>query len=288
MIRAAEGQPARLGRLDDALAAFAKGVGRTLAEFSGADVVPAAADIRYVTSEEARGVASGIIASAEARPWTGAFFVGIERPLMAVFLGRILGDEPEDADTDRPLTPIERRIALRLLDRAVGALSAELASLRKVTGHALELKHEVAAADLGAAGDRCVVAVVPLEAGGATGALHVILPFSLFGPDLDMLARPVRPRAVPEATGWREELSTMIACAQIKVTAIIGEGEVRLGDALAWKLGETLDLGIDATQPASIACSGRTIFRGEAGRRANGAMALQITEELETGEFKGR
>jgi flagellar motor switch protein FliM len=288
MIRAAEGRPARLARLDDALSAFAEGLGAALAGVTGGEVASSLGAVDYVSCDEARLRATGVLASAEARPWTGAFFVGIEMPLILALLGRILGDETDEASSDRTLTPIERRLALRLLDRAVCALSADLAGLRKIAGRAVDLRDELTEFDLGAAGDRCVVATVHLEAGEAMGDLRVLMPFSLFGTDLDMLSRPRAVRTGPEASGWREELSQMIASANVTVTAILGGGAVRLGDALAWTPGTTLDLSLDPSQTAQVACSGRTIFRGAAGRRANGALALQITEDVDTKEASDR
>jgi flagellar motor switch protein FliM len=287
MIRAAEERPPRLGRLDDALLRFAESLGPALAEMTGRDVASACAGIRYRACEEELRAATGILATAEARPWTGEFLLSLDRSIVLCLVGRILGGETEDDhDADRALTPLERRIAQRLLDRAAAALGEAVSPLRKVSGRLIDLKNGPDDEDLDVPGGRCVAVEVSVEAGSAVGTFKAILPMSLFGADIELLSRPVVQRPPPEATGWRQEMSAMIASARVKVTAVIGEGEVRLGDALGWTPGMTLDLGILAADPARIACGGRTIFLGMAGRRGNGSVAIQITEDVETREAR--
>jgi flagellar motor switch protein FliM len=287
MIRAAAERPLRLGRLDDALLRFAGNLGPALAEMTGRDVASTSLGIRYPTWEEERSAVTGVLATAEVRPWTGEVLMSINRPVLLCLVGRILGGETEeDAGADRALTPLERRIARRLLDRAAGALGEAVSPLRKVSGQLLDLKTGANDEDFDMPGGHCVVAEVSLEAGPAVGKFKAILPMSLFGADIELLSRPVAQRTPPEAAGWRQEMSAMIASARVKVTAVIGEGEVRLGDALGWTPGMTLDLGLLAADPARIACGGRTIFLGLAGRRGNGSVAIQITEDVETREVR--
>jgi flagellar motor switch protein FliM len=281
MIRAAEARPARLVRLEAALGASASGLGIALSDFSGAEVTASLHDVRYMTCADGLETADGFVALAEAPPWTGQFLLALDRPLMVALIGRLLGEDPGDMNGDHSLSPIERRIALKLLNRAVAVLTEGLSTLRELSGRVTSIREKPEDDDLGARGGRCVVAVIALNCDGVSGSLRLAMPFTLFGVDLDILAVPPVSHTAAVGGNWRKEMSLMIASAKITVKAVLGEGHVRMGDALSWRPGATLDLGLDSSKPAKICCSGRTLFRGDAGRRGNRAMALQITEEVE-------
>jgi flagellar motor switch protein FliM len=289
MIRAAAAQPLRLERLDAALDRFGAAVGPALSEQSGANLVSWLDRVAYVTCAEAVSGAEGAFAVAEVNPWSGVLHLRMDHGIMTGLLDRLLPSVPEEeGQADRHLSPIERRIGLRMLDRALGVLVEEMSSIRRLAGRVLEVKDELAESDLGAADERCVVARFCLDLDGRVGAMDLLMPFGLFGADIDMLSRPNRPHLVPEAGGWREEMSRMITSAGVTVSAVLGHGCVRLGDALAWQAGTTLDLGVEASQPVNLSVGGRPIFRGAAGRRTNGYMAVKISEELEKAEVTGR
>ena len=288
MIRAAEALPVRLERLDVALKSFGAAFGPALSEQGLGDVVSWLEKVSYVTCGEAIPKGDGTYAVAEALPWSGVYYVRMDSVVMTGLLDRLLPSIPEEGSSARQLSPIERRIGFRILDRAIITLTKELSTIRKLSGRALELKDVLEDGDLGAADGRCVVAEVGLDLDGTVGTMHVIMPFALFGPDTDMLTRPVRSQLVPKAGGWREEMSSKITSADVSVSAVLGRGKVRLRDAIAWQPGSTLDLGFEASQPVRVCVGGRAIFLGAAGRRANETMAIKISEELEKGEVKDR
>jgi flagellar motor switch protein FliM len=191
--------------------------------------------------------------------------------------------EEEDIDTRR-LSPIERRVGLRMLDGVVAALMTELSEIRKLTGRALKLKEILEDGDLGPARERCVIASFGLDLNGNVGTMEIIMPFGLFGPDLDMLSSPRRKQAGPESGGWRKELSRMISSADIKLKVVLGTGCVTLGEALAWQPGSMLDLGIETEKPVGVCIGERPIFLGAAGRRGTTSLAVKITDEVKKGE----
>jgi flagellar motor switch protein FliM len=176
--------------------------------------------------------------------------------------------EEEDIDTRR-LSPIERRVGLRMLDGVVAALMTELSEIRKLTGRALKLKEILEDGDLGPSRERCVIASFGLDLNGNVGTMEIIMPFGLFGPDLDMLSRPRRKQEGPESGGWRKELSRMISTADIKLNAVLGTGRATLGEVLAWQPGSMLDLDIEVEKPVGVCIGERPIFFGAAGRRGD-------------------
>jgi flagellar motor switch protein FliM len=287
MIRAAAAQPLRLERLDAAFANFAKILGPAFTEQCGAEMVSWLQNVTYDTCGKVALDGGGLYVEAEARPWPGIFHLRLDNAVLGDVVNQLLPSVPEEGSIDtRPLSPIERRVGLRMLDGVVAALMNELAEIRKLTGRALKLKEILEDGDLGPSRERCVTASFGLDLDGNVGTMEIIMPFTLFGPDLDMLSRPKRKQAGPESGGWRKELSRMISTADIKLKAVFGTGSVTLGEALAWRPGRTLDLDIEAEQPVDICIGERPIFLGAAGRRGATALAVKITDEVKKGEGK--
>lgn len=287
MIRAAASQPVRLERLDAALTSFGVALGVTLSELGRGHVVTWLQKISYITCGKVANGGGGLCLIAEARPWSGLFYIRVDPTVIGRLVNQLLPSGPDEESLEtRRLSRIERRIGLRMLDRVVATLMDQLSGIRNLSGQALELKDTLDDGDLGQAHERCVVASFGLDLGGDVGTLEVLMPFALFGPDIDMLARPGGPPLVRESDGWRNELSRMITSADITVTAVLGQSRVRLGDALDWKPGSWLDLGIDASEPVRICIGGRTVFRGVAGRRGTRSLAVKISEEVKKEEAK--
>jgi len=281
MIQAAASQPVRLDRLDAALSSFGVAVGVTLSELGRGHVVSWMQKITYVTCSKAISSGGGLCVVAEAPPWQGPFFVRVDPTVVGRLVNQLLPSGPDEEGLEtRRLSRIERRIGLRMLGRVVATLVDQLAGIRNLSGRALELKDEIDESDIGQAHERCVVASFGLDLDGDVGTLEVLMPFALFGPDIDMLSRPGAPPLRRETDGWRNELSRMITSADVTVTAVLGHGRVRLGEALEWKPGVSLDLGLDASQPVNITVGGRTAFKGMAGRRGTRLLAVKISEEL--------
>ncbi|MCU4654318.1 FliM/FliN family flagellar motor switch protein [Roseibacterium sp. SDUM158016] len=287
MIRAAAAQPVRLERLDAALSSFGVALGSVLSEQGRGNVVSWLQKTSYVTCGKAASGSSGLCVVAEARPWSGVFHVRVDPAVLGRLVNRLLPSGPDEENLEtRRLSPIERRIGLRMLDRAVAALAEQLSGVRKLSGRALELKDTLEDIDIGLPHERCVVASFGLDLDGDVGTLEVLMPFALFGADIDLLSRPAGPSLIRESEGWRAELSRMITSADVTVTAVLGQGRVRLGEALDWKPGSKLDLDIDASQPVSISIGGRSAFRGVAGRRGTRSLAVKISEELKKEEAR--
>jgi flagellar motor switch protein FliM len=287
MIRAAAAQPLRLERLDAAFSSFAKILGPAFTEQCSAEMVSWLQNVSYDTCGKVASDSGGLYVEAEARPWPGKFHLRLDTAVLSGVVNQLLPSVPEEEDIDiRRLSPIERRVGLRMLDGVVAALMTELSGIRKLNGRALKLKEILEDGDLGSSRERCVIASFGLDLDGNVGSMEIIMPFGLFGPDLDMLSRPTRKQAGPESGGWRKELSRMISTADIKLKAVLGTGRITLGEALAWQPGSTLDLNIEADQPVGVCIGERPIFLGAAGRRGATSLAVKITDEVKKGEGK--
>jgi flagellar motor switch protein FliM len=287
MIRAAAAQPLRLERLDAAFSSFAKSLGPAFTEQCNADMASWLQNITYETCGKVASDGGGLYVEAEARPWPGKFYLRLDTAVLSGVVNQLLPSVPEEEDINtRRLSPIERRVGLRMLDGVVAALMAELSEVRKLTGRALKLKEVLEDGALGPSRERCVIASFGLDLNGNVGTMEIIMPFGLFGPDLDMLSRPRRRQAGPESGGWRKELSRMISTADIRLNAVLGTGRATLGEVLAWQPGSTLDLDIAVEQPVGVCIGERPIFFGAAGRRGAKSLAVKITDEVKKGEDK--
>lgn len=274
MIRAGASHPGRLRGMEDALTLFARRLGASLGAFCGGEVGARLMGIEHVPLPEA-GAPSQDAVGAAARCGDGVLRLAIEPAGLHALIATWSRDEgaPRAAGA---LTAIERRMALRICDRVFELLAGRLAPAGGA-GSApavLELPDDDPPDAVGAR------ARLELSLRGGRHALWVVVPHG------GIAARAPDPGA--GAAGPAPDLARRIGAAQVTLLAVLGGGRVRLGDTFVWAPGTVIDLGIDRAQGIDLCWDGRPLFRGVAGRRRNGRMALRIVGGAEIEGEGGR
>ena len=269
MIRAGASRPDRLAQLEEALAIFARRVPSSLGAYCGAGIRARLAGIEHLPLSGAKAPAEDALA-ATARHGAGRLRVWIEAAAIHDLIAMWSRDEGSARDVDA-LTPIERRMALRLCDRVFEPLAACIAPSGgpSPAGSILGMPDDDPADALGA------VARLELIVRERTHGMWVVVPH-------EGLATGAAAPSGPDASAPSPGLSRRIAAARVTLSAVLGGGRVRLGDTFDWEPGTVVDLGIDRAQGIDLLWDGRPLFRGVAGRRRSGTMALRIVEDLRT------
>ena len=280
MIRAAAAAPHRLHRFEALMEEFVFALGPVLTGFIAAPVEVTLEEITYPDTTEALAMAgdTGVSLAADVDPWQAPLNLWIERPVLTGLLAALVGATPEDGDRafSRLEQGIVRRIGQTVLDRFAGAL----APVRMLSPHVTALE-----APEWDEGTGTIAVRLKLTHGETAGTLLLIIPFAAFVADREALSQQLALPAVHQGGEARAEMASNLTRAGIGLTAVLGEGRVPLGAALAWKPGDLIDFNIDPGAPLEVACGEQILFRAVAGRRETGAVALRITSEVELERF---
>lgn len=267
MIRAGASHPDRLAALEAALALFARRLPKALSELCGGEVRAKLAGIEHVPLS---GPGVGGEFAASARFGGGVLRLRAAPAALQALIALWSRDEGE-ARPEGPLTAIERRMALGICDWAWDAL----AGCVDPTGEARAAPGRLGVPDDDPPDALGARARLELTIAGVEHAVTVLVPHD------GVAAGAPPPEPAEEATA-APGLVRRIGAARVTLSAVLGGGQVRLGDTFDWRPGTVVDLGVDRAQRIDLRWDGRTMFDAVAGRRRNGRMALRVVEDLRT------
>lgn len=269
MIRAGASHPDRLAHLEDALSRFARRLPASLEAFCGGEVRARLTGIEHAPLSKAEAPTDGAIA-ASARCGRGILRMWIEPAALHALIAMWSRDMGGERATDA-LTAIERRMARRLCDRMfeIAAACVVPAGDAPAAPSVLDMPDDDPPDALGA------TARLELTMKDRSHAMWVVVPHDGIAPRVPV---PSAEAASVPAPGLLER----IGAARVTLSAVLAGGRVRLGDTFEWKPGTVVDLGVDGAQRIDLRWDGRSLFRGVAGRRRGGRMALRIVEDSGT------
>ncbi|RVV96879.1 hypothetical protein EKE94_16170 [Mesobaculum littorinae] len=241
-------------------------------------------DFAYLSCGEAlEGLASpSFLAVTETDSWDGPVLLAVEPELLFSVLEILLGGRSARARewTPRSFTAIEKRIGTRLCETALSALSESFAQLNKVDFRIDRLESLPQSTMLAAPSTPCVRVTLNVRLEDRGGRMSFVLPYNAFESVRPLFTQSFLGGQLGGDSSWRALLTDKLQETEVTLAAVLHEVHVPLTQVLDWAPGQTLDLGILADQAATVSCNGMVMFRGEMGRRRNGAIALKITEEL--------
>ena len=269
MIRAGASHPDRLAHLEDALSRFARRLPPSLEAFCGGEVGARLIGIAHAPLAGAKAPVEGAVA-ASAPCGRGNLRLWIEPAALHALIAAWSRDQGAARDV-AAFTAIERRMARRLCDRMFELLGTCVAPSGKASPSpaVLDMPDDDPPEVLGAA------AHLELTLGDRRHGMWVIVPH-------DGIAPGTPPPPARESSAPEPGLARRIGAARVTLSAVLAGGRVRLGDTFEWRPGTVVDLGVDGAHRIDLRWDGRTLFRGVAGRRRGGRMALRIVEDAWT------
>ena len=284
MVASGPSGPSRFPVLERAAEVFVASLGEVLSGFSGGSFKVEMKSIEYRSVDEVKPKIGdeGTRLWAETAAWDGQILLWTETPLVQAFLQALMGGASgPSVDVARGPSRLERRIVNRFGSETLSAFADALADIRPLRFEVAMPSHELDLDGAWEGADTCFVLSATLEQGDIVGGLRLILPLDVFKADWEALAQvQEEPNAPLGDGGWRNEMSAVLNATEVDLAAVLTERSISIADALSWAPGTTLDFEIDTSDPVRVSCEGQDLFHAIAGRRANGAVALQITHDI--------
>jgi flagellar motor switch protein FliM len=225
----------------------------------------------------------GIAAIFSVPEWQSRVVFTVDRPFVYAITELAFGgdgSEPPYAETRR-FSQIEKNVARAVLSVAAKALQSSLSPVADLTLNFERVETNLETVSIDNRDSKAVVAKFDLRAGGQTGKLQLIIPQSAIRatralPNADSDDQPTD---TPE-TGLVLQMRQEIDNTAVKLTAILEERQVTLGDIAALKIGQIIPLETRIDGRIRLECNNQPLFMCEIGQ-LEGAYTLRVDETLE-------
>jgi flagellar motor switch protein FliM len=117
---------------------------------------------------------------------------------------------------------------------------------------------------------------------GQTGVLDVVIPYDALEPIRPDLSKIYFGDRGEGQSSWHDLIGGQIERAQMDLEVVLAEETIAIQKIMAWQPGDTINFGIEEGQDATMTCADAPMFKVSIGKRNNGFVAVQITEELST------
>lgn len=191
------------------------------------------------------------------------------------------GREVLDSDTVevRALTSVERRLISRLMKIFADSLSEAFEPLSQIDFEIDRLETNPQLAMIARNTSASVHARFAVEIEERAGHIDLVIPYSTLEPVRNLLLQMFMGENFGRDVGWREHFNQQLQRTEITMDALLGELEVPLDEALAWKPGTFLELDKPADGNADLLVGDMRLFAGQIGQ-SRGKIAIKIDDSI--------
>ena len=159
----------------------------------------------------------------------------------------------------RDFSATEQRIIQRTLEVALEAYRKAWSGIYPLTLEYLRSEMNPQFAGVATPGEIVVSTAFQLEIGDLGGELHVCIPYATLEPIRDTLLSALQGDAMEADTRWVDLLSQQIQIAELELTAELGHADASVGELLALKPGDFIEL--DLAETLIVKSEGVPVFR---------------------------
>lgn len=128
--------------------------------------------------------------------------------------------------------------------------------------------------------DVVLVILFDVEMEGLSGTITVCIPYATVEPIMPKLRESFQSEQLEVDQAWMRRLRDQLMRAQVDFTVELGKTTMNVGKMLKMKIGDTIILGNDVSDPLTVRVEGVGKFKGFPGV-SRGAKAVQITDIIE-------
>ncbi|MCE0503873.1 MULTISPECIES: FliM/FliN family flagellar motor switch protein [unclassified Roseivivax] len=281
IIRASVENVERLPMLEKIFERLLQGLSGALRSFSGVQAEPTFEDVRYLNMGPAlNGIdPSWLTAICDAHPWDSRFVLALEPKLLFSLLEILLGGRtaaPSDW-TPRSFTSIEKRLAQQITDTVLREFEQAFAPVEAVKFKLSHFETSPQSAMVAASTSPATRFACTIDLEGRGGGLVLVIPHIALDETRAKLSELFMGESIGHDVAWEHGMETAVSGTSVELHAILRQLRVPLIEALGWKPGTVIDLGVGPEDEVALATSGQVVAHGSMGRRRSGAAAVRIS-----------
>lgn len=182
--------------------------------------------------------------------------------------------------TDRDFSSIEIRMTKSVVLSALEDLEKAWRPVHAVTTNFVRSEVNPQFAAIVPPTDIVLVILFEIEMESISGTLTICLPYAAIEPVIPKLKAQFQSEEMEVDQVWVRRLRTELLTTQVEVVAELGTTTITPKDLMKFKVGDTLMLGNDVTDPLTMKVEHIPKFKGFPGV-SRGNKAVQITETIE-------
>ena len=186
----------------------------------------------------------------------------------------------EVAITDRDFSAIEIRMTKTVILSVLHDLEEAWRPVHTVTTSFVRSEGNPQFAAIVPPTDIVLVILFEIEMENMTGTLTICLPYEAIEPVIPKLKAQFQSEKLEVDQVWVSRLRAELLSTEIEIITELGTTEITPEDLMGFKVGDTLILGNDVTDPLILKVEGNPKFKGFPGV-SRGNKAIQITEVIE-------
>jgi flagellar motor switch protein FliM len=188
---------------------------------------------------------------------------------------------PPEARPQRSFSAVERTLAERMVRIVLGDFATAFQPIAEIRLRLdrIETLPKFAAVVRESAG--VVVIAVRLQMDGRGGSLQLVLPHASIEPMRDTLRQTYPGEKLGRDALWGQHLAQELLASSLRLSAVLDEPMVGLGELMRWKVGSTLPLDATPASPVKIYCGRSPVFLGSMGRHDD-RVVVRIDGRVET------
>ena len=173
---------------------------------------------------------------------------------------------PVEARPNRPFSAVERTLAERMVKLVLNDLTTAFQPIAevKLRMDRVETTPKFAAVVRESSG--VVVITVRLQMDGRGGSLSLVLPHVSIEPLRDALRQSYPGEKLGRDLLWEQHLSHELLTSSLRLSAVLDEPSIGLGQLMGLKVGATMPLDATPSSPVKIYCGKSPVFMGSMGR----------------------
>ena len=190
------------------------------------------------------------------------------------------GSGAEAVITDRDFSAIEIRMTKTVILSVLHDLEEAWRPVHTVTTSFVRSEGNPQFAAIVPPTDIVLVILFEIEMENISGTLTICLPYAAIEPVIPKLKAQFQSEKLEVDHVWVRRLRGELLSTEIEIITELGTTEITPEDLMGFKVGDTLILGNDVTDPLILKVEGNPKFKGFPGV-SRGNKAIQITEVIE-------
>jgi len=214
-------------------------------------------------------------------PLEGHCVLQMSLDIVFLMLDRLLGGVGAPPGNLRPLTEIENRIMLEVVERLMSALKEAWANIYQIDPRVENLESNLEFVQIVSGNDMVVLFSFEVEVGERSGVMTVCIPYIVVEPIAQKLSASLwfASRKSYDARA-QENIKHWLQRVRLPVWVKLGEARIRLRELLALEVGDVLLLDRRVHEPLEVYVGKRVKMRGLPGRSGR-RLAVKVTEYVE-------
>ncbi|WP_276153214.1 MULTISPECIES: FliM/FliN family flagellar motor switch protein [unclassified Sulfitobacter] len=216
------------------------------------------------------------------KPFDGEILISIDKVCLLATSELMLGGSAKSLE----LESVESFTAIELGfgERVLASVLAELQrALTMVSAASLELdrvESDPEDAAVAKPNSLCARIKVSISVAGHVGSIDIIIPYDALEPIRPDLGKVYYGDRGEGQSTWHDMIGSQIERAHMQLEVQLAQEAIPIQRIMSWKPGDTIEFGIEEGQDATMTCADTPMFKVSIGKKNNGFVAVQITEEL--------